>query len=490
MGMAASQARLLSLQARKSNLEYAGQQINQERSVLSQQCTALYNSLLAMQVPTPPSTSDFTTITYSGTDGTVDFTLGTIKPDGDNMYVVERQHTRTGEAFEELYSTYAVTRTGENLRGSVVTELSKTVSTGNYSSSDATGEPDDGEKYMQKVKSPSKENVGNYYILSSDGTFTKAETFVEGAEYYEMVTHDSNSPKFLEGTDKRINQNPITEEQALTISKDDIANYYIIDENGNATKASAANFIENEDGSFSFDTSGNTTYFKYDANGAESSYIDPNAGDYVVAGQKVYNYDTLKNDPNYKDKFNWGGYEAALRNTYGDQYTMDDFYVYVVTTETGVQDLRFTLKSDVNSPDGWAKAYKFNANGKYTESEELTQCKLLFDASGRAIKLSIPSYDSEGNIVAYQEFDLIAEKVTDDAAYQDAYNEYEYAQYEYDKKQQEINAKTEIIQQEDRNLELKLQRLDSERQQIEAEVEALDKVLKANIDDTYKTFSG
>ena len=46
MGMAASQARLLTLQARQSDLEYQGQQINQERSVLSQQVTALYNSLL------------------------------------------------------------------------------------------------------------------------------------------------------------------------------------------------------------------------------------------------------------------------------------------------------------------------------------------------------------------------------------------------------------------------------------------------------------
>ena len=64
MGMSASQARLLNLQARQSNLEYQGQQINQERSILSQQCTDLYNSLLNMTVPTPPSTQDFTTVQY------------------------------------------------------------------------------------------------------------------------------------------------------------------------------------------------------------------------------------------------------------------------------------------------------------------------------------------------------------------------------------------------------------------------------------------
>ena len=37
MGMAASQARYLALVARKSNCEYEGQQINQARTVLSNQ---------------------------------------------------------------------------------------------------------------------------------------------------------------------------------------------------------------------------------------------------------------------------------------------------------------------------------------------------------------------------------------------------------------------------------------------------------------------
>ena len=75
MGMSASQARLLSLQARQSNLEYQGQQINQERTILSQQCTALYNSLLSMTVPTPPSTSDFTSIQYTGQNGATTYSL-------------------------------------------------------------------------------------------------------------------------------------------------------------------------------------------------------------------------------------------------------------------------------------------------------------------------------------------------------------------------------------------------------------------------------
>ena len=79
-------------------------------------------------------------------------------------------------------------------------------------------------------------------------------------------------------------------------------------------------------------------------------------------------------------------------------------------------------------------------------------------------KIGIPNIDTaSGDIISYTYVDLVAEKTTDNAAYQDAYSQYEYAQYEYDKKQQDINAKTEVIQQQDRNLELKLQRLDTER---------------------------
>ncbi len=69
MGMAASQARYLGLTARKTNVEYEGQQINQARTALANQSANLFNQLLAMSVPTPPSTADFTTVQYSYTDG-------------------------------------------------------------------------------------------------------------------------------------------------------------------------------------------------------------------------------------------------------------------------------------------------------------------------------------------------------------------------------------------------------------------------------------
>ena len=60
MGMSASQARFLQLTARQNNVEFQGQQINQQRTMLSNESSQAYNSLLGMTVPTPPSKTDFT----------------------------------------------------------------------------------------------------------------------------------------------------------------------------------------------------------------------------------------------------------------------------------------------------------------------------------------------------------------------------------------------------------------------------------------------
>ena len=102
MGMSASQARYLNLAGRLNDLEFQGQQINQERSVLSQQVSELYNSLLALEVPTPPSTSEYTTITYTGATGASKFTIGEIKPSG-SAYNIEMKRTLNGNGLTKEY---------------------------------------------------------------------------------------------------------------------------------------------------------------------------------------------------------------------------------------------------------------------------------------------------------------------------------------------------------------------------------------------------
>ena len=88
MGMAASQARFLSLTARKTNVEYEGQQINQQRTTLSNESSNYYSQLCNMVVPTPPSSEDFTKTTYSFVDGSETNTINSLIAQKDGMYIL------------------------------------------------------------------------------------------------------------------------------------------------------------------------------------------------------------------------------------------------------------------------------------------------------------------------------------------------------------------------------------------------------------------
>ena len=65
MGLAATQARFLECTARKSNVEYQGQQINEQRTLLANKSSAMYNQMLVLKVPTPPSQTDYTRVVYN-----------------------------------------------------------------------------------------------------------------------------------------------------------------------------------------------------------------------------------------------------------------------------------------------------------------------------------------------------------------------------------------------------------------------------------------
>ena len=69
-------------------------------------------------------------------------------------------------------------------------------------------------------------------------------------------------------------------------------------------------------------------------------------------------------------------------------------------------------------------------------------------------------------------------------------NQYYYENAMYDKAVQDINAKTSIIQQEDQQLELRLKQLDTEQNALSTEIDAVSKVVKDNVESSFKTFGG
>lgn len=104
MGLAASQARYLSLTARKTNVEYEGQQVNQQRTALANQSAGLFNQMLALKVPTPPAQSDYSKTYYTYTDPatsgimTIDnIVIDTTNPDTTKTYATVQCTKKTND---------------------------------------------------------------------------------------------------------------------------------------------------------------------------------------------------------------------------------------------------------------------------------------------------------------------------------------------------------------------------------------------------------
>jgi len=129
MGMAASQARFLGLTARKSNVEYQGQQINQQRTALSNESANLYNEMMDLVVPTPPSTSDFLKTTYvlensNSSYAAEDYTIANISKtyNNENEYNVTLSRKREYAGSQNAtYELGAVTHTDVKNKENVVT---------------------------------------------------------------------------------------------------------------------------------------------------------------------------------------------------------------------------------------------------------------------------------------------------------------------------------------------------------------------------------
>ena len=115
------------------------------------------------------------------------------------------------------------------------------------------------------------------------------------------------------------------------------------------------------------------------------------------------------------------------------------------------------------------------------------------DSSGRLVYEGETDSDGRFKSVKFDNdntvYSLNVEEVTNEAAYNDAMNAYLNKKAQYEKTIADINAKTSIIQKEDRTLELRLKQLDTEQHALATEMDAVKKVIKDNVEKTFKTFS-
>ena len=100
MGLAASQARFLGITARKSNIEYEGQQVNQQRTALAEEVNALYSKLLSLSVPVAPDTTEFYESNYS-------FSISDTTNNKQGEYIIKNYYENdNGSYYLDVQRTY------------------------------------------------------------------------------------------------------------------------------------------------------------------------------------------------------------------------------------------------------------------------------------------------------------------------------------------------------------------------------------------------
>ncbi len=176
-------------------------------------------------------------------------------------------------------------------------------------------------------------------------------------------------------------------------------------------------------------------------------------------------------------------YLELLRQTYGNSA---NFYVrYVQNTSTGEYEPIFYNQADVtgavyadNNSQSFIAAYKIGSAERVEEIKGVENCAIEQDSTGRYINIKIGD----------KTYALTTNTITDQDAYEDAMNQYEYDKALYDQAIEEINAKIEIIQAEDKNLELRLKQLDTEHNAVSNEKDAVEKVIQKAVEGGFKTF--
>ncbi|MDR1168558.1 MAG: hypothetical protein LBK53_06710 [Heliobacteriaceae bacterium] len=354
MGMAASQARFLGLTARKTNVEYEGQQINQQRTALANQSANYYNDMLGMSVPVPPSVDNYTKTVYTFEDGALTNTITAMIADSANKgkYTISYLKQWVDDFSPVSAASGIVTHTGSNKATDTIDKF----------------------------------RVGAQVLRELGAAIT--------------IPYTGNDEYLKTLTDDEINK-LIEEEKAYK---------NLLDQKYNSP-----------------------------ADGWGVRYIkDSSTGKQVPYFYKL----------------------ADLRST---------------NTE---YDSSGNSKSHI-------PCYTIGSEKKTEEVKAVKNCVIEQDSTGRIIKLSIPINGDANNTITYA---LTTNTITDQGAYNDAMNQYEFAKHQYDQTIQEINSKIAIIQSEDKNLELRLKQLDTEQNAISTEMDAVSKVIEKNVEATFKTF--
>ena len=465
MGMAATQARFLSLTARKSNVEFQGQQINQQRTTLSNESASYYSELCNMVVPTPPSIDNYTKISYTFNDGAMTNTITTMLANpkrseaGEKPYLISYvQQWEDDYAPVEAASSFISKNNSGFYIGNTQLRL--------------LGE-------QKRVLEPTITIDGKVYNVAQDENGKPyATTNVTKSSYDTPASEeDINNAKYY-------SYNIGTQKIDGVLTKDELANadlpnhiivFGLYDEN-ETDPNKAIKILAEKDGNYYIERFETTT---------ESLNRD--------LTEEELNQITIYDKISKEDQTREEAYRFLLNEKYNNNDQNGQWYVrYVKDSQTGTEVPYFYNKYKLENQDfasGYATTNCYTI-GTTTRTKEVVNAPgtVERDSSGRYISITLFEKNSEGQFDQGITYTLTTNTITDEKAYNDALNEYNYQQAQYDKKVQDINSKLEIVQQQDKSLELNLKQLDTEEQAINTEMEAVQKVISKNVSDTFGTF--
>ena len=525
MGMAASQARFLGLTARKNNVEYEGQQINQQRTMLSNETANYYNDLLGMSVPVPPSVSDYTKTVYSFEDGALTNSISSMIAQPNGEYLISYTSNWIDDFAAVSATTSIVTRlenesqTSAKSNVGAITSGLKRIAANSYS---LNGNNLSAIEYLTDEDIPEKLkaaglSTGKYYTYQENTAGGRVTHYipassVENADY-RVKDKGATQDIYKNGSTYKYGSHTLSEKTFT--ATDDIPDglsvgtkYYMYNDGTNvhyfdATAIEGATY----DNTTNKMTSTGVTHYVDDKMMETSSINDfteiknytynVGAKTFRVMGSQILQtelrdtdeyYKTLSDEQIEKLLAEEDKYEEILNKQYGDDSQWMVRYVHNTTSNTWepiftkLNTLGQTIYSDNGTSLSNIPMYKI---GSAQKNEEIKNVKARFeqDSTGRIINVTLRP--GEKDEVTYA---VSTNTVTDQAKYDDAMNQYEYDKAKYDQAIQETNAKIEIIQAEDKNLELRLKQLDTEQDAISTEMDAVQKVIEKNTESTFKTF--
>lgn len=597
MGMAASQARYLALVARKSNCEYEGQQINQSRLALSNQSADLFNQMMTLEVPSPPSKTDYTYKQYSYKIGekvyTIDKWNQLAEPDSEGYNYVVTYHYNSSEftgyqkykmnpqvqfrgsvpPYPAEYSTQITKikdaqanlaecqKTYNDAVATYKTLLSQASNLTFYRDSLVSGlTKDDVKKYVPgesdtkqgytiktSVYDNNRYQVFTYTYTPAGGSETTVDRYYKDGKYYQKnntgeyvdIPDGEDTTKYVAKKEDRnyISYDTLEDKTAAKEAYDALVKYGALPEGyslNNVYYDSTSKTIAFLDGIENVSTGVSSILYTYHPTytppeGVEVNFHGIKETDTEIETAKTAmqaaksaldiaqaTFDSL-DMPEYI-----GNVELTSLGELTDDQIADIVQIIKDMKEAGIETTLTrcfdTLEGTYNNDTYVGGIYTYEQAGKtyyatfydladsaangtginhidnqpklaYYGAEDMDQPKTVTekavveaDSSGRFTSIRF-----ENDSIVYQ---LNSETATDEVAYDDAMNQYNYARALYDKQVSDINAKTSIIQRQDQNLELRLKQLDTEQNALNTEIDAVSKVVKDNVEKSFKTFGG